>query len=163
MKVIERCPHCGGEIVRYKNPEPTADVIIETEDEAGEPAVYLIRRKNFPPGWALPGGFVDYGETVEHAAVREAKEETGLEVELLYLLGVYSDPNRDPRGHRISCVFVAKAVGGTAKAADDAADIRKFPLSALPPDHDIAFDHAKILRDYIKRRSAERQSGHLQP
>ena len=156
MKVIEHCPHCGGEIVRYKNPEPTADVVIETRDEEGRDAVYLIRRKNFPPGWALPGGFVDYGETVENAAVREAKEETGLEVKLKYLLGVYSDPNRDPRGHRISCVYVAEVVGGSPGAADDAADLKKFALDSLPPEDEIAFDHARILKDYVRVRSSRK-------
>ena len=156
MKVIEHCPHCGGEIVRYKNPEPTADVIIETRDEEGRDAVYLIRRKNFPPGWALPGGFVDYGETVENAAVREAREETGLEVKLKYLLGVYSDPNRDPRGHRISCVYVAEVVGGSPEAADDAADLKKFALDSLPAEDEIAFDHARILKDYVRARSSRK-------
>ena len=151
MKVIERCPHCGGTIERYKNPLLTVDIIIELEGE--EPGVVLIERKNFPYGWAIPGGFVDYGETVEAAAVREAREETGLDVRLQYLLGVYSDPDRDPRGHTVSVVYVATASGRPA-AADDAKAVRVFRLEEIPPEG-MAFDHAKILRDYLSRRRGE--------
>ncbi|UCF87934.1 MAG: NUDIX hydrolase [bacterium] len=129
-----------------RNPFPTVDIIIEVEG-----GVVLIERKNPPYGWAIPGGFVDYGETVEAAAVREAREETGLDVRLKSLLGVYSDPSRDPRHHTISTVFVASADGQPA-AADDAADAGVFTEGALPED--IAFDHREILADYFKRRSA---------
>lgn len=129
---------------QYRNPVPTVDIIIEVEK-----GVVLIKRRNPPPGWAIPGGFVDYGETVENAAVREAKEETGLDVELTRLLGVYSDPERDPRGHTISTVFVASA-SGPPVAGDDAADARIFTKNSLPSD--IAFDHRKILGDYFKAR-----------
>lgn len=128
----------------YKNPFPTVDIIIEVEG-----GVVLIERKNPPYGWAIPGGFVDYGETVEAAAVREAREETGLDVRLKSLLGVYSDPSRDPRHHTISTVFVASADGQPA-AADDAADAGVFTEGALPED--IAFDHREILADYFKSR-----------
>jgi len=131
-------------MAQYRNPVPTVDIIIEVEK-----GVVLIKRRNPPPGWAIPGGFVDYGETVENAAVREAKEETGLDVELTRLLGVYSDPERDPRGHTISTVFVASA-SGPPVAGDDAADARIFTKNSLPPD--IAFDHRKILGDYFKAR-----------
>ena len=128
----------------YRNPFPTVDIIIEVEG-----GIVLIERKNPPHGWAIPGGFVDYGETVEAAAVREAKEETCLDVELTRLLGVYSDPLRDPRSHTISTVFVAMAAG-LPVAADDAADAGVFTEDTLPED--IAFDHREILRDYFSTR-----------
>lgn len=128
----------------YRNPTPTVDVIIEVE--AG---IVLIRRKNPPLGWAIPGGFVDEGETVEHAAVREAMEETGLSVELTALLHVYSDPARDPRLHTLSTVFVGRADGQPA-GADDAAEARVFPVDDLPEP--LAFDHGKILADYARFR-----------
>ena len=128
----------------HKNPFPTVDIIIEVEG-----GIVLIERKNPPHGWAIPGGFVDYGETVEAAAVREAKEETCLDVELTRLLGVYSDPLRDPRSHTISTVFVAMAAG-LPVAADDAADAGVFTESTLPDD--IVFDHREILADYFRSR-----------
>ena len=130
----------------YKNPFPTVDIIIEVEG-----GIVLIERKNPPHGWAIPGGFVDYGETVEAAAVREAKEETGLVVRLTRLLGVYSDPSRDPRGHTISTVFVASAAGHPV-ADDDAVDTGVFTEDTLPSN--IVFDHREILSDYFKNRSA---------
>jgi len=129
-----------------KTPLATVDVIIEIDG-----GIVLIRRRNPPPGWALPGGFVDPGETVAQAARREAKEETGLDVELSELLGVYSDPKRDPRGlFTIGTVFVGRA-SGTPVGGDDAADARVFPLDALPPD--IAFDHPTIIDDYRRLRA----------
>jgi len=142
MKESIICPFCGGEIERYRNPLPTVDIIIETDK-----GIVLIQRKNPPHGWALPGGFVDYGETLENAAVREAKEETSLDVELISQLGAYSDPSRDPRHHTISVIFRARAVSGTPKAADDAVETGVFNRNNLPSD--LAFDHGKILRDYF--------------
>ena len=127
-----------------RNPYPTVDIIIEVEG-----GIVLIERKNPPHGWAIPGGFVDYGETVEAAAMREAREETGLVVQLTGLLGVYSDPSRDPRSHTISTVFVASAAGRPV-ADDDAADAGVFTEDTLPED--IAFDHREILRDYFSTR-----------
>ena len=127
-----------------RNPLPTADVIIEVGDR-----VVLVRRKNPPEGWAIPGGFVDAGETVEAAAVREALEETGLSVTLTALLGVYSDPDRDPRHHTVSTVFVGRAEG-LPRGGDDAAEARLFGEDRLPSP--IAFDHAKILADYFRYR-----------
>lgn len=124
-----------------RNPFPTVDVIIEVSG-----GIVLILRKNPPFGWAIPGGFVDYGESVEQAAVREANEETGLHVTLTRLLGVYSDPARDPRQHTISTVFVARA-GGTPVGQDDAAQAGVFTRDTLPEK--IAFDHRKILEDYF--------------
>jgi 8-oxo-dGTP diphosphatase len=121
-------------------PPIAADVIIEIGD-----SIVLIERKNFPPGWAIPGGFVDLGETVEAAARREMREETCLEVELVDLLGIYSRPDRDPRGQTISVVFVGHA-RGTPKADDDAKAVALFSLDSLPDP--LAFDHAEILSDY---------------
>ena len=127
----------------YRNPVPTVDVVIH----APEYGVVLIRRRNEPPGWALPGGFVDYGETVEQAAVREAREETGLDVQLYGLLGVYSDPKRDPRQHTMSVVFLAHPVGScNVLGGDDAAEAAWFPIGKWPDP--LAFDHATILGDF---------------
>ena len=131
-----------------KTPALTTDIIIELKDRPDAPIV-LIRRKNPPHGWALPGGFVDVGESLEHAAVREAEEETALRVTLKILLGCYSDPARDPRGHTASAVYVAEAVG-EPRAQDDAAGVAIFSPEGLPSP--LAFDHARILRDYLTWR-----------
>jgi 8-oxo-dGTP diphosphatase len=125
----------------WKNPKPTVDTIIQIGEK-----IVLIKRKNPPYGWALPGGFVDYGESLEAAAVREAYEETGLTVKLMELLYVYSDPNRDARQHNISAVFTAQATGSPT-AGDDAADAQLFSLSDLP---ELVFDHDQIVADYIR-------------
>ncbi len=111
--------------------------------------IILIKRKNPPKGWAIPGGFVDYGETLEEAAVREAREETGLEIRLIRQFHSYSDPKRDPRQHTITTVFTAEA-DGTAMPGDDAAELGVFRAGDLPET--IAFDHKKILDDYFMRR-----------
>lgn len=128
----------------YHNPVPTVDIIIELPE-----GIVLIRRKNPPPGWALPGGFVDYGESLEDAAVREAKEETALAVTDLRQMHTYSRPDRDPRGHTISTVFIARA-SGVPRARDDAAAVAVFTENNLPSP--LAFDHAEILTDYFRRR-----------
>ncbi|OKH24847.1 NUDIX hydrolase [Hydrococcus rivularis NIES-593] len=128
----------------FRNPTPTVDIIIELIDRPHRPIV-LIERQNPPYGWAIPGGFVDYGESAETAARREAKEEVSLEVELIEQFQVYSDPNRDPRQHTLSVVFIATAKGNP-KAADDAKNIGIFDLWNLPEN--LCFDHDKILRDY---------------
>lgn len=120
------------------------DVIIEMIDRPERPIV-LIERRNPPSGWALPGGFVDVGETLEQAAVREALEETCLDVKLTKLLGCYSDPSRDPRGHTVSAVYIGEACG-TPRAEDDAKSVRLYDVNQLPTN--LAFDHAKILADY---------------
>ncbi len=125
-----------------KGPAATVDVIIEVGGR-----IVLIRRKNPPPGWAIPGGFIDCGEKAEDAAVREALEETGLEVALTALLGVYSDPARDPRRHTISTVYIGRAQG-TPSGRDDAAEARLFAADDLPSP--LAFDHARILADYFR-------------
>ncbi|MEW6419409.1 MAG: NUDIX hydrolase [Nitrospirota bacterium] len=127
-----------------RNPIPTVDIIIEYNR-----GIVLIKRKNPPEGWALPGGFVDYGESLETAAMREAKEETGLDVELLRQFHTYSDPKRDPRHHTITTVFIAKAEG-KAIAGDDAKGIGIFTKGTLPEQ--IAFDHRDILKDYFTGR-----------
>jgi 8-oxo-dGTP diphosphatase len=123
-----------------RGPSPTVDVVIALPGDR----VVLVRRKHPPPGWALPGGFVDEGETLEAAAVREAREETGLAVTLVDLLYVYSDPRRDPRRHTLSAVYVGRADGEPA-GGDDAAEARAFRWSELPSP--VAFDHGEILAD----------------
>ncbi|MGO9450056.1 MAG: NUDIX domain-containing protein [Candidatus Binataceae bacterium] len=123
-------------------PPIAADAIIEIGNQ-----IVLIDRKNFPFGWAIPGGFVDIGETVEHAAVREAREETTLDVTLRALLGVYSRPDRDPRGQTITVVYVGRSTG-TPIAADDAKGIGLF--DPRKPPAPLAFDHTEILADYIR-------------
>jgi ADP-ribose pyrophosphatase YjhB (NUDIX family) len=138
------CTCCGQPVPRFRNPVPTVDLIIEA---AG--GIVLIERANPPHGWALPGGFVDYGESLETAALREAAEETGLTVTLLRQLHTYSDPNRDPRQHTISTVFIASA-SGTPQAGDDARQAKVFAPGQLPP---LAFDHATIIQDYIACRN----------
>lgn len=135
----------------YKNPVPTVDCIIELSGER----VVLIRRKNPPLGWALPGGFVDEGERLDVAAVREVKEETGLDVELVEQFFTYSDPSRDPRRHTLSTVFIGQA-RGEPQGADDAAEARAFPLDALP--RELCFDHGTILADYLTyKRTGQRR------
>jgi ADP-ribose pyrophosphatase YjhB (NUDIX family) len=138
------CPMCRNEIEVYQNPVPTVDIIIEVESQKG---VILIKRKNPPFGWALPGGFVDYGESLEQAAVREAKEETNLDIQLVRQFHTYSDPKRDPRHHTISTVYIAKGKGNP-QAQDDTIAIGSFTESDLPDE--IAFDHRSILRDYFR-------------
>jgi len=125
-----------------------ADVIIELIDFPDCPIV-LIERANQPYGWAIPGGFVDLGEIVEQAAMREAQEEVSLNVRLIALLGIYSDPSRDTRGHTVTAVYVGEAAG-TPEAADDAKNCRLFSLNELPEP--LAFDHAQVLADYKKYR-----------
>ncbi|MFH1629194.1 MAG: NUDIX hydrolase [Pseudomonadota bacterium] len=148
MKDRLLCPRCGEVVEKYRNPFPTVDIIIEIEG-----GIVLIKRKNPPYGWAIPGGFVDYGETLEAAAVREAKEETSLDVELVSQLGAYSDPDRDSRQHNISFVYVARAEG-TPRASEDASDAGIFDMNTLPET--MAFDHDKILNDYYERFSPSR-------
>ncbi|MCD6407839.1 NUDIX domain-containing protein, partial [bacterium] len=126
----------------YKNPVPTVDIIIEMNG-----GIVLIERKNYPYGWALPGGFVEYGESLEMAAVREAKEETGLEIYDLKQFRTYSEPGRDPRLHTISTVFIAKGKG-KLEARDDAKNVKIFKRDKLPET--FAFDHKKIIEDYYE-------------
>lgn len=131
-----------------RNPAPTVDIIIELADRPHRPIV-LIERKNPPEGWALPGGFVDYGESVETAARREAQEEVSLEVELIEQFHVYSAPDRDPRKHTLSIVFIATAKG-EPQAADDAKELGVFHSWEIPTN--LCFDHDKILHDYWRYR-----------
>jgi ADP-ribose pyrophosphatase YjhB (NUDIX family) len=141
MKYSLPCPNCGFSIDVYRNPIPTVDVIINYSG-----GVVLIGRKNFPFGWAIPGGFIDYGETAEDAAIREAKEETSLDILDVAQFRVYSAPNRDPRFHTLSVVFIARGEGQLAPA-DDAVDARVFDRLNLP--FPLVFDHSTILQDYF--------------
>ena len=144
MQTQLTCPHCQQTVTRYRNPFPTVDLIIKVDHK-----IVLIERRNPPRGWALPGGFVDYGESLETAAVREAREETGLDVTNLQQFHAYSEPDRDPRQHNISIVFTASATGMPV-AGDDAQNVDLFALSDLP--NPLCFDHARILADYAARK-----------
>jgi ADP-ribose pyrophosphatase YjhB (NUDIX family) len=134
----------NNESEEYRQPKLTVDIIIEMGDK-----VVLIKRRNPPPGWAIPGGFVDYGETLEQAAAREASEETSLDVGNLRQLHAYSKPGRDPRHHTVSVVFIAQG-RGVPKARDDAREIGLFARDNLPDP--LAFDHREILDDYFAQR-----------
>lgn len=147
MKKI-KCPHCGKTAYTLRNPIPTVDIIIELDDQG----IILIERKKPPYGWAIPGGFVDYGESLEKAAMREAKEETSLDVKFLKQFHAYSDPKRDPRHHTITTVYIAKA-SGTPRAQDDAANVGVFQEENLP--RPLVFDHEEILRDYFRLKHLE--------
>lgn len=136
------CPQCDTLVKEFRNPFPTADIIIEHDG-----GIVLILRRNEPRQWAIPGGFCDYGESLEETAVREAREETGLDVELIEQFHTYSDPLRDPRQHNITTVYIARAIGGALQAQDDAQDIGIFAEDNLPPQ--LAFDHDEILKDYF--------------
>jgi ADP-ribose pyrophosphatase YjhB (NUDIX family) len=138
-----KCPECGAELEKFRNPVPTVDLIIKVDDK-----IVLVKRRNPPHGWALPGGFVDYGESLEEAARREAFEETGLRVVLRGQLHTYSDPDRDARRHTISTVFLATAEGRPV-GGDDAVEAALFDPADLPA---LVFDHEKILDDYRKAK-----------
>lgn len=138
---LPRCPHCHRPLPFPKGPSPTVDIIIDIDGK-----IVLIERKNPPYGWALPGGFVDYGESYEEAALREAKEETGLIVTDLRQFHTYSDPDRDARQHTASTVFTGEAAGQPV-AGDDAGRAGLFDEGSLPP---LVFDHARILADYFQ-------------
>jgi ADP-ribose pyrophosphatase YjhB (NUDIX family) len=136
-------------MIEGKSPALTVDIIIELPMPDGQHGIILIKRKFPPYGWAIPGGFVDYGERVENAAIREAKEETNLDVSLSDLLGIYSDPSRDNRGHTASVVYIAHAVG-VPTAQDDALAVGVFTQDKIPAD--LAFDHNEILADYFENK-----------
>lgn len=141
-----QCPHCHRKIEHPRNPTPTVDIIIEIDGK-----IVLIERKNPPHGWALPGGFVDYGESFEQAALREAKEETGLEVKDLQQFHTYSEPGRDPRFHTASTVFTGRA-SGPPVAGDDAGKAELFTEHDLPR---LAFDHDRIISDYYSWKKSQ--------
>jgi ADP-ribose pyrophosphatase YjhB (NUDIX family) len=132
---------------KYRNPLVTVDIVIEIDD-----GIVLIKRENPPYGWALPGGFVEYGETLESSAVREAKEETSLEIQLKEQFHSYSDPHRDPRHHTVTTVYIAKGIG-IPKSGDDAKKLGVFIKSNLPEP--IVFDHKKIIDDYFRYTEGE--------
>jgi 8-oxo-dGTP diphosphatase len=132
---------------KYRNPLVTVDIIIEVKG-----GIILIERVNPPYGWAIPGGFVDYGESLETAAVREAKEETSLDIKLVEQFHTYSEPNRDPRHHTVTTVFIATA-NVIPKAADDAKNLSIFTKNRLPTP--IVFDHEKIINDYFRYKTGE--------
>ncbi len=143
--MIVKCPKCGETVHIYRNPFLTVDCIVIRNNQE----ILLVKRKNPPIGWALPGGFVDYGESLENAAIRELAEETGLKVIDLIQFRAYSDPDRDPRFHTVTVVFIA-TVEGNPRAGDDAAVCQFFPLNKLPED--IVFDHKQIISDFISWR-----------
>ena len=136
-----------------KTPYLTTDCIIELYEQNDFRGIILIERKNDPKGLALPGGFVDVGERVEDALVREMKEETDLDVEITKLLGIYSDPKRDPRFHTASAVFIARSEG-QPKGGDDAKEAKLYALEEIPLE-ELVFDHADIVRAYLAERQAK--------
>lgn len=138
-------------MAEHKNPFPTVDIIIEIEREDGRTGIVLVERKYPPYGWALPGGFVEYGESLEETAVREAKEETSLDIRLVEQFYTYSDPGRDPRFHTISTVYIATAQG-RPRAHDDALNVGVFTEGDRP--RPLAFDHERILQDYWRKKNA---------
>jgi ADP-ribose pyrophosphatase YjhB (NUDIX family) len=144
MENIVKCRQCGHPVTIYRNPFPTTDILIQIGD-----GIVLIKRKNPPYGWAIPGGFIDYGESAEHAAIREAEEETSIKVTDLKLFNVYSAPDRDPRYHTLSVVFTARGEG-EPRAGDDAEEAGVFTQDSLPSP--LAFDHADILDDFFRSR-----------
>ncbi len=139
---VVKCPECGATVHVYRNPFLTVDIIITIPGQG----IVLIERRNPPFGWALPGGFVDYGESLESAARRETAEETGLVLKGLSQFRAYSDPGRDPRHHTVTMVFTAVGMG-CPKAADDAINLKIFAPDRLPSP--LAFDHGEILADYL--------------
>lgn len=141
-----KCGKCGNQWEVWNNPIPTVDALIEIYDKNEYKGIVLIDRKNYPYGWAIPGGFMDYGESAETTAVREAQEETGLQVEITGLLGFYSDPDRDPRHHTVTAAYVCRA-SGIPKAGDDAKDAKIFAPDKI--DVQLAFDHKKVICDYL--------------
>jgi ADP-ribose pyrophosphatase YjhB (NUDIX family) len=149
---LVKCPQCQTMVKAYRNPFPTADIIIEQGK-----GIVLILRWNEPQQWAIPGGYCDYGESLEQAAVREAREETGLTVELIEQFHTYSDPRRDPRQHNITTVYIARAIGGILQAQDDAQEIGVFTEADLPAE--LAFDHDQILKDYfLYKKTGQRRA-----
>jgi len=132
--------------MRQRSPALTVDGVLIQND-----SILLVQRKNIPfqGSWALPGGFVEYGETTEDAVVREILEETGLRVKILKLIGIYSDPHRDPRGHTVTAAYLIDQIGGSLHAGDDAGDVKFFKRDELP---ELAFDHAIIVKDAFQRR-----------
>ncbi|MBD5552740.1 MAG: NUDIX hydrolase [Desulfovibrio sp.] len=158
MKKTLTCPHCGKPYKAWRNPSPTVDVIIHDPDRG----VVIIKRRNEPHGYALPGGFIDEGEQAEAAAVREMKEETGLDVELTGLLGVYSRPDRDPREHTMSAVYLGRPRNADElRAGDDAGEAAFYQLDALPAP--IVFDHVHILADFREFLAGRRCAAPVQP
>jgi 8-oxo-dGTP diphosphatase len=144
MCALFKCDECGARL-RQRNPYPTVDIVIYHADRG----IVLVKRRFEPLGWALPGGFVEYGEMAEQAAIREAREETGLDVRLKKLLGVYSDPGRDLRQHTISTVYYATAVNpDNIQGGDDAGEAHFFKFSELPA---LVFDHERIVEDFKKQ------------
>ena len=133
-------------MTRYRSPKLTVDGVLFNKTK-----LLLIKRKHepFKDCWALPGGFVDYGETTEHAIIREMKEETGLDVKVIGLVGVYSDPDRDPRGHTITIVYEVQQTSGKLMGGDDAAEAQFFNHDSLPP---LAFDHHEIIKEVLRRK-----------
>jgi 8-oxo-dGTP diphosphatase len=143
------CPYCGRDLDRFDQPRLTVDAVVH--DTRG--GVLLIERLNPPPGWALPGGFVDPGETLETAVARELREEAGLEATRIEQFHTYSDPHRDPRHHTVSTIFLVDAAGAP-RAGDDAGRAAFFPYDRLPP---LAFDHRDILADVARFRANGRR------
>lgn len=130
--------------MKYKLPRLTSDGVVIKDKK-----ILLIKRKNNPykDKWALPGGFVEYGEKVEESVVREVLEETGLKTKITNLVGVYSDPNRDPRGHTVTVVYLLELLEGSLKGGDDANDAKFFDINDLP---ELSFDHDVIINDVIR-------------
>ncbi|MFX1294392.1 MAG: NUDIX domain-containing protein [Promethearchaeota archaeon] len=139
--------------MKYKSPKTTIDAIILDKNKS----IVLIKRKIFPYQnyWALPGGFVKLGERVEDAVIRETQEETGLDIEILKLVGVYSDPDRDPRGHTITIAYLCRNRGGTPKGGTDAKEAKVFSIDEIP-NLQLAFDHNIILQDALKLADQEK-------